>query len=379
MECWARWAAFIRTNGLTNVYDTDTDYLPAYHYLLYMYAYSKESADAIFTNLKYFKMIIFLFHLGSSYFLMRIVQMISGDYRIKYGVFYLLNIAVLYNTLVWGQVDEIISFFMIGCLYFFLKANPRWAILTFILGVNFKLQSVIFLPIVLFLAIPLYACQKWKKRIIDLSLFISAQVFILLPFILSGKLHKVFNVLFNLVDSQPFISANAYNLWFGIVGREARYRFDSDIFLIFTYKQWGLTLFFILSFFALLPLFIASFKSIWQRTKPSFNSNLVILSFGIIPLIFFFFCTQMHERYSHPAIVFIVLYSIISKKWYLGFIASLAYFLNLDYLLKSLSFQNYGVLIFNYRFIAGLYLFVIILLFKDIYKLAIEERLFKRL
>ena len=375
MECWANWAAFIRINGLTNIYYSNTDYLPAFHYLLYVYGHSMESIDSIYSNLKYFKLLIFLFHVGSSFFLLRIIQMILGIEYIKYGIFYLLNIAVLYNTLVWGQVDEIISFFMIVSLYYLLKNKPRYGIVAFLLGVNFKLQSIIFLPLVLFIAIPQYVEKKWKSIFIDISMFTLLQLFIFLPFIVSGKLNMVFNVLFNLVDSQPNISANAYNLWFSIVGKEARNGLDSDIFYIFTYKQWGLALFFIMSFFAFLPLCIQSLKSIFQKTKLKFNNQLAILSFGIISLIFFFFCTQMHERYSHPAIIFIVLYSIISKKWYLGFLVSVAYLLNLDGVLKSLSFQNYGVLLFHFKFIALLFFIVIILLYKEIYQLAYQQKI----
>ena len=127
--------------------------------------------------------------------------------------------------------------------------------------------------------------------VLDLGLFIGIQTLILLPFILSGNVDMVFNVLLNLVDSQPHISANAYNLWFGLIGKEARHRLDSDIFYIFTYKQWGLALFFLMSFIALLPLFMKSLKSTLRRLQPNFNQELVILSFSIIPLIFFFFCT----------------------------------------------------------------------------------------
>jgi Gpi18-like mannosyltransferase len=309
---------------------------------------------------------------------MKIIKLISGNESIKYGFFYLINIAVLYNTLVWGQVDEIISFFMILSLYYLLKNKPLAGLLAFLLGVNFKLQSIIFFPIVLFIAVPMYIGKNWKTMFMDLSFLILVQFVIFLPFIATGKINMVLNVLLNLVDSQPNISANAYNLWFVILGKDARNGLDSNIFYVFTYKQWGLALFFVMSFFALLPLFINSLKSIIQKTKLNFNHQLVILSFGIIPLIFFFFCTQMHERYCHAAIIFVVLYSIISRKWYLGFLVSMAYFLNLDAVLRSIPFQNYGVLVFNFRFIALLFSLVIFLLYKEIYQVAFKEKLFDR-
>lgn len=377
MTCWVDWATFIKVNGVTNIYNSDTDYLPAFHYLLYFYGLTKENIEASFFSFNHFKLIILLFHIASSYILMKIVYALLGKGNMKYGVFYLFNIAVLYNTLVWGQVDEIISFFMILSLYYLMKSNPRAGIIAFILGVNFKLQSIVFFPVVLFIVFPMYLKKKWTEIVLDFSLYFVLQGMIFLPFILSRKLNMVFDVLIGLVDSQPNISANAYNLWFSLIGRDARNGLDSDIFYIFTYKQWGLALFFIMSFFALLPLFIVNLKTILQKTSDEINNRLVILSFGIIPLIFFFFCTQMHERYSHPAIIFIVLYSIISRKWYLGFLVSLAYLLNLDGVLKSLPFQNYGVFLFNFRFIALLFLIVIIHLFKEIYKLAYYQKLFQ--
>lgn len=374
MSCWANWAKYIRIHGLTHIYETDTDYLPAYHYLLLFYGYSLEVFDNFFSQEQYFKILIFLFHLGSTFIFIQIIRREIGVERVKYGLLYLLNAAVLYNTLIWGQVDELISFFMILCLYFIMKSKIRFGIMAFILAVNFKLQAIIFLPILLFVSIPHYYKEKWKVIFIDLLSFSLLQTLIFLPFILAGKINKVLALLLHLVDSQPYISANAYNLWFALIGRDARYRIDTDIFLIYNYKTWGLALFFLGSFIALLPLFINCMKGVLRRGSFEINKNILILSLGIIPLIFFFFCTQMHERYSHPAVIFVVLYSVFTRKWHLGFLASLAYLLNLDAVLRSLPFQNYGVLLFDSRCIAVLFFAVIVLLYREIYLEFLSKR-----
>jgi hypothetical protein len=138
-----------------------------------------------------------------------------------------------------------------------------------------------------------------------------------------------------------------------------------------------MALFFISGTMALLPIFSWSLKRLLKRSVNELNLNLVLLSWGILPLIFFFFCTQMHERYAHAAIIFLVLYSIMAKKWTIGFLVSLAYLLNVEAVLKSLSFQNYGVLIFDSKFIALLFFMLIVLCMYEIYKIASKENLLK--
>jgi hypothetical protein len=73
----------------------------------------------------------------------------------------------------------------------------------------------------------------------------------------------------------------------------------------------------------------------------------------------------MHERYSHPAFLFIIAYSFLRKSYYLYMIFSIAYFLNLEKALRAFDL-HYGIFIFGNRFIAGLYLITIIILFREL-------------
>ncbi|MFN5847202.1 MAG: hypothetical protein ACK43K_01800 [Chitinophagales bacterium] len=318
-----------------------------------------------------------MIHLGSSYMVFHFLYRLAPQINIQNGIFYLLNIAVLHNTLVWGQVDEFISFFMLMSLYFILKGNTRFGLISFLLALNFKYQAIIFTPVIFFMLLPVYWGKKIKTIIVDICCLVLLQFAIFLPFILSGKIGDIWRVISTLVDSQPYISANAYNIWFTFIGSEARWLKDSEIFYFFTYKQWGLTLFFISSTIALFPIFSWSLKRLLKRSVNELNLNMALLSWGVLPLIFFFFCTQMHERYAYAAIIFLVLYSMIAKKWTIGFLASLAYLLNVEAVLKSLSFQNYSVLIFDSKFIALLFFIVIVLCLYELYKIASKENLLK--
>lgn len=375
--CWLRWINFIKTHGLMNVYNSDTEYLPAFQYILYFFSLSKDTIEEVALNIKYFKLIVFMIHLGSSYMVFHFLYKLAPQINIQNGIFYLLNIAVLHNTLVWGQVDEFISFFMVMSLYFILKGNTRLGLISFLLALNFKYQAIIFAPVILFMVLPVYWGKKFKTIMADIGCLVLLQFVIFLPFILSGKIGDIWRVISTLVDSQPYISANAYNIWFAFIGSDARWLKDSEIFYFFTYKQWGMALFFISGTIALFPIFLWSLKRLLKRSVNELNLNMALLSWGILPMIFFFFCTQMHERYAHAAIIFLVLYSIIDKKWTIGFLASLAYLLNVEAVLKSLSFQNYGVLIFDSKFIALLFFIVIVLCLYELYKIASKENLLK--
>ena len=84
------------------------------------------------------------------------IRLLDTKEKLPQGIFYLLNIAVLYNTLVWGQVDEIMTFFVALSLYFLMRDQPRWAMISYLLAINLKLQSIVFLPLILLIVFFIY-------------------------------------------------------------------------------------------------------------------------------------------------------------------------------------------------------------------------------
>lgn len=366
MGCWRNWASYTYEHGLVNVYNSGTDYLPLYHYILWGFGAMKESVDQIAADIKYIKLITFLFHLVNGFIFIKLIRCINQQGDIRQSIFYVLNASVLYNTLLWGQVDEIMTCFVFVSIYFALSKRTILSSISLLLAINFKLQAIIYLPIVFLILLPSYYTEP-KKIIRTLAILFLIQFFIFLPFILAGTLPQVIYILTHLVDSQPFISANAFNIWhFFYYG----HTFDRDTQIVgfLSLKQWGLLMFFGLSFLALLPLVITNYRIIVQKNKEDINARIVLIISGLVPLLFFYFCTQMHERYCHPAIIFLVAYSVVSRKYIFGLLGSIAYLLNLDAVLKGLSFQNYGVVLYNSRFISILFLLTIVLLYHELWK-----------
>jgi hypothetical protein len=171
----------------------------------------------------------------------------------------------------------------------------------------------------------------------------------------------------NSVDRYPVISMNAFNMWHLFFWKkiDLTHMKDTIFFLNLSYKNWGLLLFFISSGIALLPMTIAIYKKLFLRKTISVDIAHILLVGALIPLLFFFFNTQMHERYSHPAFLFIIAYSFLRERYFLYIIFSMAYFLNLEKALRAFDL-HYGSFIFGNRFIAGLYLITIIVLFREL-------------
>ena len=58
-------------------------------------------------------------------------------------------------------------------------------------------------------------------------------------------------------------------------------------------------------------------KNIKQRKKIPLEEQKLWIIFILSPLLFFYFNTQMHERYSHPAIILLFAYGLVYKKYFI--------------------------------------------------------------
>lgn len=73
----------------------------------------------------------------------------AGRAPLGFAVLFLLNPAVLINASAWGQVDALLSLFMVGCLAMLYK--NRWVEATVIMvaGILFKPQMLFIAPLFL--------------------------------------------------------------------------------------------------------------------------------------------------------------------------------------------------------------------------------------
>lgn len=355
---WRSWSWNIYSNGLPAAYRSDTDYLPGYQYLIYLYTLLQKSGTGVLENIHYLKTFTMAFHLFNGYQILKFTR----EYRpekdgFAIAMMYIFNFAIIYNGLVWGQVDDIFTCFVFLAFYSATRGRVLPTMIGLLLAINFKLQAIIFLPPLLLMLIPairqrLSGINLLKWTMIPLAI----QLTLVLPFVLHGDFNRIIDVILHANNRYPLVSANAYNFWNFFLDVNPNLINDSSPFVMsITYKETGLFLFFTFSFIVLLPLLKHVMQPLSQLQKPSFPFEKLILLMGIIPLLFFFLNTEMHERYSHPALIFLFIYGIYTNRYLPFILTSTAYFLNLEDVLHWMGLKNYNTFIFNRDFIASLY------------------------
>ncbi len=265
--CWRTWATQLHTYGLASAYDENSpiNYLPLYVYELKLYAIICGSIEAINQNLRYIKYITWIFDTVSILLICSMVKVENKKY--KYLIYGLLNIGFFYNTIIWGQVDSIYTFFVFSSFLSIYHQKFILSILLYCLAINFKMQAIIFLPLMSVLWLPHIT---FKSFIIAFSYLFCLQLLIVFPFLLNGNLKNVFRVAFGSVDYYSNISINAYNFWHLFLKESFMITSDKTTLFILSYKQYGLILFISIIIVLLFPivkqLFI-SFKILRLSSK----------------------------------------------------------------------------------------------------------------
>jgi Gpi18-like mannosyltransferase len=375
MNFWLRWATYSFDYGLGNVYRIpDNNYNPFYHYILWLYGQLAGSVYRLQHYAHLLKAFTLVFDFAGAFWAASLVP--ERSRRFGLALVLLLNIGYLYDTMVWIQVDSIYTFFSFGAVVLAARQRPVASMLLYVLAIASKTQAIIFLPPLLLLWGPQWWRQPWRLAL-GVGASAALTVLLLAPFIWwswENAVPRIIELNATAANLYPKLSLNAYNLWYLIT--EFQSLPDTSDLLPFaglTFRKWGLLFFLTSSAVALLPLLVAA----WQAWRPRAASPgpapsllLVLLSCGIIPLLFTFFNTQMHERYWHPALLFLAAYGFVRRDYLPMVLMSVAYFLHLERGLQYLQLLDYTVFFLQPKFIAALFALLIALLIWKIYGLA---------
>lgn len=368
MTFWLDWSNLISEKGLTSIYDDGrVNYFPAYLYFLKFHTWIQGNPTDIQDNLytlKYYTLVFDVFGALAAIWFVK-----DMNKKVFCFLLMMLNVAYFYNTAIWGQVDAIFSFWGFFAIILALEKRPVLSVLSLLMALNFKLQAVVFIPVLGLLLLPQYL-EKYKRFFYTIGSIIILQGLIISPFLLSGKISQVLGVLTSLVGFYPNPSLGAFNVWFLLmpnVDVEGMFNLtDQIVFGFFTLKQWGLLMFVVAVCISLLP-FIKAYKNKYLK-KMEFHipREQVFLSMALIALSFYFFNTQMHERYAHPVLLSLATYSILSWNWKPMILFSIAYGMNLERINWYLHLHNETYLhhwFLGEKFIASIYLVTLVYMF----------------
>jgi Gpi18-like mannosyltransferase len=226
---------------------------------------------------------------------------------------------IIYNSAVWGSGDSIVSLFALVSVYFLWKKKYLSAVLFFLISTLYKSSLLIWVPIFFVILIKNKASLK--------NIFGSIIFFLILIYLISCP--------FNPIETNPLIwfyqtmtikilpgfmdviTANAMNFWAILFG--FKLKIDSVLFLnMISIRMLSLIICGVLYLLILIKLF------------KNYSKQQLLLTLVTFSMTTFIFMTRMHERYSFPALIPLLLLCHYDHRFIKYFIIlSITHFLNI--------------------------------------------------
>lgn len=317
VSSWFAWAIRLNEVGFSNFYSPDyfSDYTPGYLYILSFLGFLKNlfqlSDQTFFLLLKlpaiFCEIIIGVLIYNWLY------KNSDRFYAILGSSFVLFNPAFIFNSSFWGQIDGVLSLFLLLSIHYLDK--KRIMLSSFFLAAAFLIKPH---TIALFPLLVLFQLKDFDlKKIARYSFLFLSVVFLLsFPFFTKNPFTGLPTLILNTANQYNYTSLFAYNFW-GIFGFWLP---DISLWNNLSYQTWGYILF--VGYWIVVAYF-------FFKKKISLNSLAVLAN-----LSFFFLPTRIHERYLYPSLVFLILTASLSRSprlLLLTVILSLIHFFNLYY------------------------------------------------
>ncbi|HYA34664.1 MAG TPA: phospholipid carrier-dependent glycosyltransferase [Candidatus Binataceae bacterium] len=324
------WAATIAERGPAQLYQEGyfLDYPPGYLYALWVAGIVVRAVGAAGDT---FRIIVESPALVADFALAAVIfaYVRSGEKRALAFVAMLmvaLNPALLFDTVVWGQSDSVLSFVMILEVAAMARGDFEIAWGLAAISVLVKPQGLMILPALGLWTLFETDFQRWVRCGVALVL---AFVVGIAPFQIGHKWNWILNLYGSTAAYYHETSVNAFNFMALVGGLR---RADSDAFIGVSYFTFGMGM--------LVPLYAFTAWLIWKirSTKGLWLVSFLAL-FG-----FFLLAPRMHERYLYPALVFSVPLAIESTEMMVVFgILTVTCLFNLAYIkhtLETIVFLN---------------------------------------
>lgn len=325
---WLGWSHRLIEVGFSRFYETWSDYLPGYLYVLWFLGWIKNVLPNIPNEILY-KLPSILADLITAYLIFSLVKSLLNEKKaLLASAFYLFNPAVLANSTFWGQADSFSTMLVFASFYLLWKKKYFLSPVFLSLAFLTKPQSIIFLP---FIFLPLFLDKGRKILVIKLimavsSFFLFVMVLSLafVPFSSGQSLFYFIGERFRVtLEQYPYGSVNAFNFWFLASGF---WQSDGHYLLSLSFQQWGVFIFALIN----LSLLIFLWKK-WGKNQIT-NFKFFFLVLTIVSAAAFLFLTRVHERHLFPLFAFLAVAAAIKPKlWLIYLFYSITYILNLRF------------------------------------------------
>jgi hypothetical protein len=339
------WSNDLAVNNPWNFYRQDyfTDYAPGYMYVLWVIGEINQQAHFDSDQMEYvLKLPSIAADLGSAYLLY--VVLAAQRQRVRLGAVaaYLFFPPSLLIGAVWGQVDSILSFFLLLSVYYIGTNHPVRGAVAYTVGFLVKPQAIAALPFLAFWILrdniklnPKPGEEMIPRQVImciviplGVLLVLITPFFKLEPWRLLDVLYEATNV-----SNYRVNSFWSYNFWNS--GGLFHWGFRCDLasacpkdpnaqdatsFLGVATRYWGIAM------------FGSAIAAILWTLRNARGMGFLALGTALSMLAFYMFLTRMHERYVFAAFLpFLLACALIHSRalWAVFIAASTVHFLNL--------------------------------------------------
>ncbi len=356
------WTAFANDHHVWEYYTTElyVDYPPVYLYVLYaMGQLTKllgiDPGSGLY--MAFVRSIPILFDGLMAVFVYRLAESRVGQNRaLAVAALCAVNPAQILNSTVWGQVDSVTSLLAAVMLLFLYKREyvKSFALLAILFLT--KPQMILFSPLLGFTLFFDILSEKDKPEALKhllkqagLSLLAVSLVLFVVPLPATGGRYSLLIENYQkALNLYPYATVNAPN-FYGFLGKN--WTALSEKLLLFSYQTWGFL------FIVLISLYVGYVS--WKQKD---RSRIFFLG-AFLVLGIFMFGHGMHERYSYPGLLLVMLLYLFTRDkrqllFYGGF--SLSTFVICAYVL---TLNNQGQFVYGDNMVFRLVSFVNLLLF----------------
>lgn len=242
------------------------------------------------------------------------------------------NPGLLVDSAMWGQIDILHSTLMVLTTVLLLS-NPLLAGIIFSVALLAKFQAIVIAPVIGIVLLRQLYHRQFRGMLLFAAGLMIATLPVFLYFAANGTLGTMLtNAYGSAVNMYPQLSLNAMNIWYHLLGDPA----TNDAMVLFgivTYKMLGLLL------LAIAVLGVSAYLLLIKEIR---ISSLLIAG-AAVNLAFFMLPTEIHERYSIPALLFFILVPFFERKWMYAAIAfSLTTYVNIAMIMSTGSGGDVG-------------------------------------
>lgn len=286
------WAAALREHGLTIIYDLPVsvvglpvNYPPVFLEVLWGLGHVFPLMSVAFLKLPAIAVDLILG--GVLWYALRTESLTR---QLVATTIVLLNPAIFLISSFWGQVDNLYTLFAALALWAAVRNRFSIAGVLVALAICTKLQAIVMLPVLIGLLLRT-GSRRMAYRCTGGAVLTACVV--LAPFLIAGKFMVFVRPFLGAVKQYAYLTVNAMNMWWPVSGGE--FVSDEVRFLGVPALTIGLGLVVVSWMWA----------GWWIQRRHTFSD--VMFAAAFCALTFFFFATEMHERYLFPVFIFLPL------------------------------------------------------------------------